>query len=89
MGTLLTTLAVAGLALEGCRGGESHAAAETAPLPVVTAELRRLESDEVRRVFTRTVRSRRASRLGFQRGGMVSKGMTGTKVLCARRRQAP
>ena len=61
------------LALSGCNRAESHAAAEPAPLLVETIEVRELDHYEVRRVFSGTVRSRRASQLGFERPGLVAK----------------
>jgi len=56
----------------GCQGTESHAAAAAAPLSVETMEIQARTHYEVRRVFSGTVRSRRTSRLGFERGGLVS-----------------
>ena len=70
---ILATLILAALASSGCDGTESHAAASSAPLPVETIEIEALESYEVRRVFSGTVRSRRASQLGFERPGGVAK----------------
>ena len=70
---ILATLILAALASSGCEGTESHAAASSAPLPVETIEIEALESYEVRRVFSGTVRSRRASQLGFERPGGVAK----------------
>ena len=61
------------LALSGCNGAESHAAAEATPLLVETIQVRELDHYEVRRVFSGTVRSRRASQLGFERPGLVAK----------------
>ena len=69
----LAGFALVALALSGCESAESHAAAESAPLRVETLEMRQLDSYEVRRVFSGTVRSRRASRLGFERAGLVAK----------------
>ena len=70
---ILATLILAALASSGCERTESHAAASGAPLPVETIEIEALESYEVRRVFSGTVRSRRASQLGFERPGGVAK----------------
>ena len=59
--------------LGGCKGRESHAAAEPAPLLVETLQVQELGSYEVRRVLSGTLRSRRASQLGFERPGLVAK----------------
>ena len=65
---------VAAFTLSGCETVESHAAAaESAPLTVETMQVEQLQKYEVRRVFSGTVRSRRASQLGFERPGMVAK----------------
>jgi len=66
-----TTL-VAVLLVAGCERGGNHAAAEPAPLLVETLEVEPLDGYEIRRVFSGVVRSRRASRLGFERAGLVS-----------------
>jgi RND family efflux transporter MFP subunit len=60
------------LALSGCNGAESHASAEVAPLLVETLKVQEVDHYEVRRVFTGTVRSGRASQLGFERPGLVA-----------------
>lgn len=57
----------------GCERGGNHAAAEAAPLLVETISIEPLDAYDVRRVFSGIVRSRRASRLGFERAGLVSK----------------
>ncbi|MEM8607681.1 MAG: efflux RND transporter periplasmic adaptor subunit [Myxococcota bacterium] len=57
----------------GCERGGNHAAAESAPLLVETVPIEQLQTYEVRRLFSGVVRSRRASQLGFERGGTVSK----------------
>lgn len=59
------------LTSSGCNGAENDAAVEPAPLPVETLQLRALDEYEVRRTFSGTVRSRRASQLGFERPGLV------------------
>lgn len=56
----------------GCDRGGNHAAAEAAPLLVQTIPIDQLDAYEVQRVFSGIVRSRRASRLGFERAGLVS-----------------
>lgn len=60
------------LGSSGCRGAEGHAAAAAAPLSVETMQIQARTDYEVRRVFSGTIRSRRTSRLGFERGGLVS-----------------
>ncbi len=60
-------------ALTGCREAASHASAEPSPLPVEVMQVRELDHYEVQRVFSGTVRSRRASQLGFERSGLVTK----------------
>ena len=70
---LVATGLLAALGLGGCSGAESHAAAAPAPLLVETMEVHALDNYEVRRVFSGTVRSRRASQLGFERPGLVAK----------------
>ncbi len=70
---ILATLTVGPLASGGCDTTESHAAAATAPLMVETMQVQELDRYEVRRVFSGTVRSRRASQLGFERPGLVAK----------------
>lgn len=70
---LLAASGILALALSGCGSAESQAAAEPAPLRVETMQVQALDSYEVRRVFSGTVRSRRASQLGFERPGLVAK----------------
>ena len=65
--------AAAALATTGCDQGGNHAAAAASPLWVETIAIEPQDTYEVRRVFSGTIRSRRASRLGFERGGMVAK----------------
>ena len=65
--------AAAALATIGCDEGGNHAAAAASPLWVETIAIEPQDTYEVRRIFSGTVRSRRASRLGFERGGMVAK----------------
>ncbi|MEM7139094.1 MAG: efflux RND transporter periplasmic adaptor subunit [Myxococcota bacterium] len=69
----LIMLSLASPLAVGCAPNENHAAAAAAPLRVETLRVEPLEDYEVRRVFSGIVRSRRASRLGFERGGLVSK----------------
>ena len=64
---------VIGLATAGCSSVETQAASQPELLYVETMAIEPLDRYEVRRVFTGTVRSRRASQLGFERGGTVSK----------------
>ena len=54
----------------GCGDGQAHA--ESEGLVVEALPIERLDSYEVRRLFSGTVRSRRASHLGFERGGLVA-----------------
>ena len=69
----LALLGALAFALNACSSVESHAAANPAPLLVETMEVAELSEYEVRRIFSGTVRSRRASQLGFERPGMVAK----------------
>ncbi len=69
----LALIGALGCALSACNSAEGHAAADPAPLVVETIEVQELTNYEVRRVFSGTVRSRRASQLGFERPGMVTK----------------
>ncbi|MEM7437046.1 MAG: efflux RND transporter periplasmic adaptor subunit [Myxococcota bacterium] len=69
----LLTLSLASASSIGCAPNENHAAAAAAPLRVETLRIEPLDDYAVRRVFSGIVRSRRASRLGFERGGLVSK----------------
>ena len=66
-------LGVLTTALNACNSTESHAATEPSPLPVETMLAQELDHYEVRRVFSGTVRSRRASQLGFELPGLVDK----------------
>jgi RND family efflux transporter MFP subunit len=70
---LLAASGVLTLGLGGCTGAKIRAAAEPAPMPVETIRVQALDHYEVRRVFSGTVRSRRASQLGFERPGLVAK----------------
>lgn len=69
----LAMLSVLALVLSACSRAESHAGAEPAPLLVETMQVEGLDQYEVRRIFSGTVRSGRASQLGFERPGMVAK----------------
>jgi RND family efflux transporter MFP subunit len=69
---LLASLPILGLAASGCDTAETYAATEPEPLFVETMAVVPLDRYEVRRVFSGTVRSRRASQLGFERGGLVA-----------------
>jgi len=70
---LAACVACVGLASAGCSSVETEAAKQSEPLYVETMAIEPLDRYEVRRVFSGTVRSRRASQLGFERGGLVSK----------------
>ena len=67
------SLSTLGLASAGCNSVETRAAEEPELLFVETMEVVPLDRYDVRRVFSGTVRSRRASQLGFERGGLVEK----------------
>jgi RND family efflux transporter MFP subunit len=69
----ISILGLFALSMSGCNATESRAAAEPAPLHVETLEIHQLDSYEVHRVFSGTVRSRRASQLGFERPGLVAR----------------
>ena len=69
---LVPALGLLALSLSGCDAAESHASAEPVPLRVETLEVRELDNYDVRRVFSGTIRSRRASQLGFERPGLVT-----------------
>lgn len=71
--SLLVALPILVLGALGCDRGESRAAAEAGPLVVETLVVEQQNEYDVRRLFTGTVRSRRASQLGFERAGLVSK----------------
>jgi RND family efflux transporter MFP subunit len=64
-------LSSAGLATAAC-AGDAPAAQPPAPRAVATIRLEPQTRYEVRRRFTGVVRSRRASELGFERGGLVT-----------------
>ena len=68
----LATLSLLVLGPSACKGAQGHAAAEQAPLLVATMTVETLDRYEVRRVFSGSVRSRRASELGFERAGLVA-----------------
>ena len=68
----LAALGVFTVASSGCTGAEGHVAAASAPLLVETMRVEQLQRYEVRRVFSGSVRSRRASELGFERPGLVA-----------------
>jgi RND family efflux transporter MFP subunit len=72
---LASVLVAAGalFVLDGCSTAESRAGAEPAPLAVETLRVEAVDRYEVRRMFSGTVRSRRASQLGFERPGLVAK----------------
>ncbi|MGB5811158.1 MAG: efflux RND transporter periplasmic adaptor subunit [Polyangiales bacterium] len=58
--------------LMACDRRGNHAAAAPVPLRVEVTEVVVLDRYEVRRTFSGVVRSRRATRLGFERGGLVA-----------------
>ena len=72
-GALVASLTILGAIIAGCNSVETQAATQPDLLFVETMAIEPLDRYEVRRVFSGTVRSRRASQLGFERGGMVSK----------------
>jgi RND family efflux transporter MFP subunit len=72
-GALVASLTILGAVIAGCNNVETQAATQPDLLFVETMAIEPLDRYEVRRVFSGTVRSRRASQLGFERGGMVSK----------------
>ncbi len=71
--SVFAAVLVALLGATGCDPGESHAAAEAPPLAVQTLVVQQQDDYQTRRLFNGTVRSRRASQLGFERSGLVSK----------------
>lgn len=60
------------LALPACNQGNGQAHAESEGLVVHTVPITQVDAHDVRRLFSGTVRSRRASQLGFERGGLVA-----------------
>lgn len=70
---LAVSLTLFGSGITGCTSVETHAATQPELLFVETMAIVPLDRYEVQRVFSGTVRSRRASQLGFERGGLVQK----------------